>query len=403
MTTYRINERIYHPGTTDFEAALVEAHARRIRPVCMCLGRGVEMYVAKIAGKFYIKRMPGTGAHHAPVCDSYEEPQELSGLGQVMGTAITENPDDGLTNLKLNFSLTKMGARAKPLPSSAESDSVKTDGNKLTLRGTLHFLWKEAGFHRWSPSMEGKRNWFVVRKYLLDAAANMTTKGAGLVDVLYIPESWSLEHKNEIATRRISQITKATAPIKGAKRLMIVIGEIKEISPSRYSSDIIFKHLPDFTFHINEDLYARLKKRFSVEMALCAALEGTHLMAIGTFSVDVSGLVSIEELALMATTENWIPFDNTYEKELIDGLTHSHRRFVKGLRYNLPSSRPLACLVANDTLPTPTALYIIPPNATEDFQAAMHQMVEISELASWIWNAGEDVMPSLPVASLDTR
>ena len=158
MTTYRINEHTYQLGASAFGAALVEAHARRIRPLCMCLGRGVEMYVAKIAGKFYIKRMPGTGAHHAPVCDSYEEPQELSGLGQVMGTAITENPDDGLTNLKLNFSLTKMGARAKPMPSSAESDSVKTDGNKLTLRGVLHYLWKEAGFHRWSPSMEGKRN-----------------------------------------------------------------------------------------------------------------------------------------------------------------------------------------------------------------------------------------------------
>ncbi len=397
MTTYRIKEHNYQAGTDAFYSALAQAHAQRLRPLCLCHSPGVEMYVAKIAGKFYIKRMPGTGATHAPICDSYEEPQELSGLGQVMGTAITENTENGLTNLKLDFSLTKMGPRAKPLPASAEADSVKTDGNKLTLRGTLHYLWKEAGFHRWSPSMDGKRNWFVIRKYLLEAASNMTTKGSGIAEVLYIPEAWSVEHKAEIASRRIAQITKATTPVKGARRLMLVIGEIKEISPSRYSSDIIFKHLPDCAFHINEDLYKRLTKRFAIELALCQALEGTHLMAIGTFSVDVSGLIAIEELALMATTENWIPFDSTYEKEVLDEMTHAHRRFVKGLRYNLPTSRPLACLVANDTLPTPTALYIIPPNATEEFQNALHQMICVSDLSSWIWNAGEGAIPALPV------
>jgi len=102
------------------------------------------------------------------------------------------------------------------------------------------------------------------------------------------------------------------------------------------------------------------------------------------------------KLALMATTENWIPFDSTYEKEVIDAMTQSQRRFVKGLRYNLPSTRPLACLVANDTLPVPTALYIIHPNATDEFQVALQQMVEASELPAWIWNAGEGVMPTLP-------
>ena len=396
----RIGEQDLLEGTGGFQAALAKAHALKLRPLCLCQSKGLEMYIAKISGAFFIKRMPGTGSDHASSCESYEEPLELSGLGQVLGTAITENPEDGLINLKLDFSLSKLAGRASPMPALGTTDSVKTDGNKLTLRGTLHFLWKEAGFHRWSPMMAGKRNWFVVRKYLLEAAANMTTKGSGLVEVLYIPESWSVEHKDEIANRRISQITKATAPSKGAKRLMIVVGEIKEISPSRYSSNVIFKHVPDCAFHINEDLYKRLIKKFAIELALCGAFEGTHLMAIGTFSVDVSGLHSIEELALMATTENWIPFDNTYEKEVIDAMTRSQRRFVKGLRYNLPTTRPLACLVANDTLPTPTALYIIHPNATDEFQAALEHMVQASDLASWIWNAGEGVMPALPSGDL---
>lgn len=393
---FKIGDHEWFEEAAEFHTALAKAHALHLRPLCLCKRQGLEMYVAKISGAFVIKRMPGTGADHASTCESYEEPIELSGLGQVLGTAITESPEDGVINLKLDFSLSKLGGRASPMPAVGVTDSVKTDGNKLTLRGTLHFLWKEAEFHRWSPMMAGKRNWFIVRKYLLEAAAHMTAKGSVLADVLYVPESWSLEHKDEIANRRISHITKATAPSKGAKRLMIVIGEIKEISPSRYSSHVIFKHVPDCTFHVNEDLYKRLMKRFAVEFALCGAFEGSHLIAICTFSVDASGLHAIEEMALMATTENWIPFENTYEKDLIDAMTRSHRRFVKGLRYNLPSSRPLACLVANDTEPLPTAMYVLAPNSTEEYQAALEQLMEGSELPSWVWNAGAGVMPALP-------
>src|SRR3546814_10419832 len=64
--------------------------------------------------------------------------------------------------------------RAAPTPGTGESDSVRTDGAKLTLRGTLHYLWEQAGFNRWAPAMSGKRSWGVIRKYILQAAADKT-------------------------------------------------------------------------------------------------------------------------------------------------------------------------------------------------------------------------------------
>ncbi|MBD0210902.1 DUF1173 family protein, partial [Acinetobacter baumannii] len=36
--------------------------------------------------------------------------------------------------------------KAPPAPSGADSDSVRTDGKKLTLRGLLHYLFEEAKF-----------------------------------------------------------------------------------------------------------------------------------------------------------------------------------------------------------------------------------------------------------------
>jgi len=164
MPRYRIAGQSVDSDDPQFATLLGEVYGTKNRPLCVCREPGVEMYIAKVFGKLLIKRMPDSGGNHAPACDSYEPPLRLSGLGQVMGTAIQENLENGITTLKLDFLLTKRASRAAPVPSGMETDSVKPDGNKLTLRGTLNFLWDQAGFNRWSSAMRGKRNWFVIRK-----------------------------------------------------------------------------------------------------------------------------------------------------------------------------------------------------------------------------------------------
>ncbi|KVV25048.1 hypothetical protein WK78_02810 [Burkholderia cepacia] len=395
MTIYQIGAQSIHADDPGLPDVLATVHGQKVRPLCMCRRPGIEMYVAKVDGKHIIKRMPNSGSNHAPACDSYEPPPELSGLGQVMGSAIQEDPDEGTTALKFNFSLSKGASRSAPAPSDKESDSVKTDGNKLTLRGTLHYLWEEAGFNRWAPTMAGKRSWYVIRKYLMEAASDKTAKGACLADILYVPESFSTEKKQEITQRRMARMMRIAAPEKGARRLMLAIGEVKEVAPSRYGHKIVLKHLPDFHFMMNDDIHKRLHKRFDTELALWDAVEGSHLMMIGTFSISSTGVASLEEAALMSVTENWIPFESTFEKMVLDTLSQQGRRFVKGMRYNLPSTRPLATAVLSDTEPEPTALYVLPPGASDEYEAATNALIEESKLASWVWKSAER-MPDLP-------
>lgn len=107
-------------------------------------------------------------------------------------------------------------------------------------------------------------------------------------------------------------------------------------------------------------------------------------------------MASLEETALMCVTEHWIPFESTYEKLVLDALTQQNRRFMKGMRYNLPSTRPLACAVASDTEPEPTAMYVVPPGASDDYLAAVDELVAGSKLVSWVWKAGDEPMPALP-------
>ena len=396
MQRYKISGRAVDIDDPQFAILLENVYGTKNRPLCLCREPGVEMYVAKMDGRFLCKRMPDSGPIHAPSCDSYEAPPELSGLGQVMGTAIQENSESGVTTLKLGFPLTKSATRAAPVASGIELDSVKTDGNKLTLRGTLNFLWYQAQLNKWSPAMQGKRTWFVVRKYLIIAAKNKIAKGSSLVNILYIPEPFSADRKEDIAQRRASQVMTVATPKNGSRRLMLAIGELKEIAASRYGYKILLRNAPDFPFMVNEDLHKRIKRRFEAELGLWDAMDDVHLMIIGTFGVSATGIASFEEVALITVTEQWLPMENLFDKALIDTMVRDNRRFMTGMRYNLPSTRPLASAVASDTNPDPTAMYIVPPGVSDEYNHALDELVKGSKLASWIWRAGVAGMPSLP-------
>jgi len=46
--------------------------------------------------------------------------------------------------------------------------------------------------------MAGKRNWYVIYKHLLIAADGKESKGKPLGDMLYVPEPFSVDRKDEI-------------------------------------------------------------------------------------------------------------------------------------------------------------------------------------------------------------
>ena len=355
------------------------------------------MYVAKIADRVILKRMPETGPDHDPSCDSYEAPYELSGFGHVSGSAIRENIEDGVTLLKLDFSLSKTGAKSPPVAKEAgASGSVKTDGSKLSLRSLLHYLWDQAEFNRWRPGMAGKRNWAVIRKFLLEAAEGKTAKGRALREVLYIPEMFHSEREAEIAQRRVAFMTSIASD--GSKRpLLILIGEVKDIAPARFGHRVMVKHLPKFPFLLNDDIHRRMAARYANELSLWEAMPEAHLVAIATFALTRAGVASIETIALIVVTENWIPFEHSYEAALLDALTRRRASYLKGLRYNLPANRPLASAVLREDGASPVAMYIVPPDADETFRAALDELATETEMTAWIWAAGDAEMPPLPL------
>src|SRR6266542_2024294 len=108
MAQYKIADYIVAAEDPGFERLLATIYDSDQRPLCLCRGTpGIEMYVAHVGDHYIIKRMPYSGVEHAPDCISYDPPLELTGLGEVLGSAIQENAETGTTTLKFDFSLSK--------------------------------------------------------------------------------------------------------------------------------------------------------------------------------------------------------------------------------------------------------------------------------------------------------
>ena len=112
MRRFRIADRIVADSAPELPAVLAAAYARRIRPLCLCRDPGLAMYIADVGDQYLVKRMPLSGSSHDPSCVSYERPDELTGLGELMGSAIRIDADTGMAVLKLGFSLSRRGPRA---------------------------------------------------------------------------------------------------------------------------------------------------------------------------------------------------------------------------------------------------------------------------------------------------
>ena len=177
----------------------------------------------------------------------------------------------------------------------------------------------------------------------------------------------------------------------------MLIGEVKEIAPARFGHRMVVKHLPKFPFMLNEDVHRRMVAKFANELSLWGAMPETNLIAIATFGLGPTGVASIEAIALMIVTENWIPFESSDDAALLDALTRARASYLKGLRYNLPTDRPLASVVLREEGIAPVAMYVIPPAADDIYRVALEELTSASEMRAWVWNAGAAEMPPLPI------
>ena len=397
MRSYRIGELEFQEDCFQFQDALEQAFTRRLRPLCLCQPDGVPMYVARFEGQYLVKRMPSTGPDHHSSCEAFQPSLGLSAVENLLGEAIRFDKEQAMVSLRLGFSLSKNASRTSAAPSASITDTVKITDKRLSLRSLLHYLWQEAELCEWIPAWSGKRGWGKVRASLLDAARHMRVKSGVLSDTLFIPEIFHADEKAAIATRRAHSLVPLARHGNGKRQLMVLIGEVKECGEARSGQRLIVKHMPDFPLLIEERGWKRLQKTFARELAFWEADPDLHLVTILTFGLNIAGLPVIEEIALMITTQNWIPFETLDELTLLGFLTRYRQKSVKGLRFQLPENKPTVCVLLPEARPKPIAMFVVPADADQAYETALDDMISASpEIDPWIWRVCNGGMPPLP-------
>lgn len=396
---YQIDDQIYRPDNPQFGKALEEAYAKRLRPLCLCKPGGLEVYIAHVGNQHIAKRMPGTGFKHDGKCEHFEAPLSVSGEGLVVGDAIQEF-DNGLVKLRLDFALTKIAGRAPPMPSEKPAETAKADTTKLTMRGLLHYLWKESGLYKWQPGSAGKRSYGVFAKYTGLAAGNKFTRSQSLSEVLFTPRPSpnDPEQKELIRQQMNVQLSRAATDPSGVRRMGLVLGEVFQIEKaSSVSYQLQLVCLLERSFRISEETHKRMVKAFDEQLSLWDR-QHNRLILLATFYLDGAGTPTIQELTLMnVTRDEWLPFGSTYEAELIARLVESKRSFQRGLKFNLPKKAVIASCVLTDVEPS-VALFVSAPGVDEQALEQQVKAAKDDQLGVWVWRGGAEVMPALPLA-----
>jgi hypothetical protein len=172
---------------------------------------------------------------------------------------------------------------------------------------------------------------------------------------------------------------------------------VKEIVPARYGYKAVIKHVPDQGFALDEQLYRRLGRRLDSELALWASADTVHMVVIATFGVTVAGIPTIGEMSLMPVTPQWLPIEDSFERQLVDRLVADERSFIKGLRYNLHRSQCLATATLTDTGDAGSLMFVVPRGlegtAVADGITGVNPR---GDAPVWAWQPATEAMPRLP-------
>nr|WP_297383458.1 DUF1173 family protein [uncultured Roseateles sp.] len=392
-----IRGAVFEADDDRLQAALALVYDTPERPRCLCVPGGIDMYVARHR-RFLVKRMPETGCRHAPSCPSYEPDAQQSGLGELLGDAVLER-EPGKVELRVDFPWTRTSGRSVARGDAKDVAEVGVARRHMSLRALTHYLFERAGFNRWSPAMDGRRNQGVLHKYLLEAAQDVTVKGVALVDRLYVPEPFSEARKADAAQRRREKLGVLVAQ-DGQLPLAIVLGEYKADDTCPGGRRVWIKHMPDAPLLVVGSTWDRIEKRFRPLFEARDADTGQQVKLVITALIRArrEHTYEIDVASVMLTSEHWIPIEGVHELPLVHALVEQRRRFIKPLRYDARSGAQFPSVLLLDAGPSPVPMYVVSPFADAKVRNEKDGAAAGREPAAWRWSTGAH-MPPIPPAN----
>lgn len=201
----------------DCQDKFKKAYDFQLEIKCLCRvtdeSEGVLCYLAKLRNKdgtrYIVKRMPQTGGMHHAECEHYGLSDLLTGKSALGNDVIVEEPDSGITILKINVPLKKQKPSTSSVMSiggnvsNAQGDStIRSTQSSLNLIGLMHYFLDATGLTKWSPNMldedgKCKRNYGLIRYLIMKQASVCHAKKSCLGSKIFIPPRFHSQRAEE--------------------------------------------------------------------------------------------------------------------------------------------------------------------------------------------------------------
>lgn len=306
---------------------LAAAHRTEPRPRCMCVVRGVEMYVGRRGRHFYLARMPGSGLLHADDCDSLEHSGLLSGAHAYAPGAVVE---DAQGRLCLAANLNRLERQPPPL-------------TEVSIAGLLDVLVEQADLNRLAPG-EAERSWLSIRARLVGAAESILVEDRVLADDLFIPTRYD-------RTRGIELLTDCQAFIARHDRALLC-APLKEVRATQYGWQLVLKHLPGLRLWIAAELAQTLAIRHEYDALAVPPPFALCLVAVRPGRRD--GNYTVTNLASLRTDRHYFPSGSEQQDAVATELLTKGFSLLRPLRFDSPPDAALADFaILHDSGPEP--------------------------------------------------
>lgn len=313
------------------QQVLAGAHRQRLPLQCLCVGRGVDMYVARRGSTYYLARMPGTGMLHAEDCPSADEANLFSGADSYLAGAMMEQPDGRM--------------------------SVQyADGGPVSIEGLLDLLIEMAELNVLRPGAP-MRAWHDVRTALAEGAEGIVTPDGNVAAQILLPHAFN---KDRYSTERLGQEAFLTVP----DCVRLVCAPLRELRPTAYGWRVILKHMPDTRFWLSRAVAETLLERAAGTFDPSSPpLPGLALMRVKPGGKPGEFLVS--DIALRRTDRRFMPCLSEQEAQVADELSTAQRAVLRPLRFDAPWPRALADYALLDCAGAPLPVLVLAPSGSE--------------------------------------
>lgn len=363
--------------------------------VCECTDPGQPLVIRRRGAVFHLACWPHRGHHHHPGCAFFRPDPALTGRSGYHLNAVRETEHGTWLRMRDPLELRSAAATDGAPRPRAGTPGGGAAQDTMSLLGVLHYLWEHA---RLNIADDETSSWTECRRRLVDAAGDIVLNGTALGCALHV-----------VAPYRPSTATDTAAELASFRRRLghhentelirrgLILGEIKQIDPTRYGHAVRLRHLGPPLF-VADELLSGWQHTFPVPFASTRP-ERARRILLALIDRTARDNLRIAAGAAMTTTEGYLPVESAPELAMATHLAEAGRRFLKPVRYD-HHDEVFPDFVLLDTEPV-TYVEVWGVTGREDYEhrrATKRDIYRRRGAALLEWSVG-DPLPNLDVAS----